>query len=96
MFAISICTVDGQQLSVGHTKTIFPIRSLARPISYCMAIEEHGSDKVHSHVGVEPSGKSFNAIELNENNIPHNPLINAGSIMVSSLIDVQSNNADRF
>ena len=30
-----------------------------------MALEEHGKDKVHKHVGKEPSGVEFNALTLN-------------------------------
>ena len=55
-----------------------------------------GSKKVHNHVGYEPSGLAFNAFTLNKKGLPHNPLINAGAIMVSSLIGKDKEPADRF
>jgi len=74
-----------------------------------MALQEHGDEKVHHHVGTEPSGKSFNMLVLkdvgtitdgegnqSERKIPHNPLINSGAIMCSSLILPQGAMADRF
>jgi glutaminase len=42
---------------------------------------------VFEHVGVEPSGDAFNAIELqNGSNRPFNPMINTGAITVTALL----------
>lgn len=59
-------------------------------------MEENGEKKVHSHVGREPSGRGFNELTLNNDNLPHNPMINSGAIMCSSLIKPQDVIADRF
>jgi glutaminase len=63
---------------------------------YCAALEELGENKVHSHVGREPSGLSFNELTLNKGSLPHNPMINAGAIMASSLIRRDEPMADRL
>ena len=55
-----------------------------------------GSESVHKYVGREPSGRSFNEICLDHNNQPHNPMINSGAIVTSSLIKPDINMADRF
>lgn len=95
-FAVSVCTVDGQQFSIGDSNVNFCLQSSGKPINYCLALEELGAEKVHSHVGREPSGHSFDEITLNAKELPHNPMINAGAIICCALIDRKSNIADRF
>jgi len=43
-------------------------------------------DEVHKWVGEEPSGVAFNAPIFDKLGRPHNPMVNAGAIMVCSLI----------
>ncbi len=95
-FAVSICTVDGQRFDYGDSDRNFCLQSTCKPINYCIAHEELGEDFVHNHIGREPSGRSFNEMALNNDGLPHNPLINAGAIMCSSLIDRKAPIADRF
>uniref|UniRef100_A0A915A2P0 glutaminase n=1 Tax=Parascaris univalens TaxID=6257 RepID=A0A915A2P0_PARUN len=52
--------------------------------------------KVHGYVGQEPSGRLFNEICLNHNKKPHNPMINAGAILVVSLLKRNNSLSDRF
>lgn len=85
-FGVGICTIDGQRHAIGEGKEFFSLQSTCKPILYALALEEHGADTVHRHIGHEPSGASFNALALNNSNRPHNPMINAGAIMSSSFI----------
>ena len=93
-FGVSICTIDGQRYHVGDTNVNFCIQSCSKPVTYSLALEEHGKEKVHKHVGREPSGSSINALKLNDNGLPHNPLINSGAIMSFSLIKPEEEAAD--
>ena len=81
--AIAVCTVDGQRFSVGDATTAFCLQSVSKTVSYCLALDEHGTEAVHQHVGREPSGQSFNELALNRNGLPHNPMVNAGAIMTT-------------
>jgi len=84
-FAIGICTVDGQRCAFGDCSQKFCLQSCSKTGTYCMALEAWGSERVHQHVGVEPSGTVFNALIVNPRGLPHNPLLNSGAIMTSSL-----------
>lgn len=95
-FAASICTVDGQQLHLGDSDQHFCVQSSCKPINYGLVLEEHGNQVVHRHVGHEPSGTMFNELSLNDQAIPHNPMINSGAIMCCSLIRPHLSMADRF
>ncbi len=95
-FAVSVCTISGQRISIGDSSQYFCIQSISKPVNYCIALELHGEDKVHRHVGREPSGISFNSLSLNNKGLPHNPLINAGAIMTCSLVNPEMEMADRF
>lgn len=70
--------------------------------------DEIGPEKLHTFIGQEPSGRLFNEICLDYNSVsrgclvfsfiekPHNPLINAGAIVVTSLMKMGVSLSDRF
>jgi glutaminase len=95
-FAVAACTVDGQRLALGEAEVNFCLQSVSKPVNHCLAFEEHGEGAVHRHVGHEPSGRGFNELTLNQEGLPHNPLINSGAIMTCSLLQAQATPADRF
>lgn len=78
--------MDGQRLAFGDHKTNFTLQSIIAPFLYSLAIDTHGAEYVHSKVGQEiaPGGLS-NKIRLDANNRPHNPMINTGAILMSTL-----------
>ena len=85
-WGVSICTVDGQRFSMGDTRIPFTIQSTGKPINYAIALSELGAEVVHKYVGQEPSGRMFNELVLDQNKKPHNPMVNAGAIVVCSLL----------
>ena len=95
-YGMALCTIDGQRTMFGDADVPFCLQSSCKPINYCMALEEHGEEVVHRHIGCEPSGQSFNELTLNPRGLPHNPMINAGAIMSCSLIQPDATMADRF
>ena len=94
-FGISVCKLNGDIYNIGDYNDYFSIQSCSKPISYCISREINKYD-IHNYVGYEPSGQSFNAFILNKDNLPHNPMINSGAIMVSSLIEPNKEPSDRF
>lgn len=96
LFSVVFCSIDGQMLALGDYNENFCAQSTSKTVSYSIALELCGEEKVHQHVGREPSGVKFNEITLNKKNLPHNPMINAGAIMTCSLIKPELNLADRF
>ena len=134
-FGIAVTTIDGQRWCIGDVDIPFCVQSCSKVITYAIAQSIHGPDKVHQHVGKEPSGRAFNQMCLDERArmadekkrqaaiqkaesifdpqeraqavreaekthlspaIPHNPLINAGAIMTSSLVWQDVDEASRF
>ena len=95
-YGVSICTIDGQRYNLGDTDIRFSVQSCCKPINYGIALEENNEEYVHTYVGREPSGQSFNEITLNKDGKPHNPLINAGAIMTTSLIKNNEPHSERF
>jgi glutaminase len=86
-FGIAIATVDGHIYQVGDTQLPFTIQSISKAITYGLALEDNGLDRVQAKVGVEPSGEAFNSISLEaQTGRPLNPMINAGAIATSGLI----------
>lgn len=86
-FAISLVTTNGETHTVGNNDQTFSILSCSKPFVYGLALEQHGKDAVQERVGVEPTGDRFDSIiKLDASNRPHNPMINAGAIVVADMI----------
>ena len=52
--------------------------------------------QVHKYVGCEPSGLEFNDFSFNYRNVPYNPMINTGAIVVGSLLSPGMEMHQRF
>jgi glutaminase len=86
-FGICVATVDGQIYAVGDAAVPFTIQSMSKPFTYGEALRRLGPEEILRHVGVEPTGESFNSIVLDDvHNRPFNPMVNAGAIGVAELM----------
>ena len=63
-FGVAIVTADGQIYQKGDSNVDFSIQSMCKPFNYCFAMERLGLEKVHQHVGQEPSGRQFDDLTL--------------------------------
>src|SRR5207249_4152723 len=84
--ATSFCSSDGQFVELGDTDKKFSIQSISKVVAYAYLYEMMG-EEVHKWVGEEPSGVAFNAPVFDKKGRPHNPMVNAGAIMVCALIN---------
>ena len=87
-FGISMVTTQGAVYEAGDTRERFTIQSISKPLTYGLALEELGEEKVRRHIGVEPTGDAFNSITLDpETGTPLNPMVNAGAIAAVGILD---------
>ena len=87
VFGLAGTAVDGTQWTVGDCEHRFPLQSISKVITYALALEDDGREATLRHVGVEPSGDPFTAIVFDEENQrPHNPMINAGALVAAYLV----------
>lgn len=85
-FGVALAMLDGTVYVAGDAERPFTIQSVAKAFTYALAIRERGLDNVLAHIGVEPSGDAFNAISLDRDGRPANPMINAGAITTFALV----------
>jgi glutaminase len=86
-FGLCVVTAGGRTFAAGDCDTPFTIQSISKPFTFGLVMDEFGAERVLQHVGVEPSGDAFNAIELHGlTNRPFNPMINTGAITVTALL----------
>lgn len=89
---LGICIVDlnGKEYHAGECDTKFTIQSISKVVTLILALKDNGRANVFKKVNVEPTGMGFNSIvnlEVRDAARPYNPMINAGAIVTTSLID---------
>lgn len=80
---------DGKHSWAGDCRKPFTIQSVVKPVLLLQALLDNGVEAVQSRVGVEATGKPFDAINavdqpLSSGNL--NPMVNMGAIVMCSLI----------
>jgi len=87
-FGICIVTANGGVYEAGDSRQPFTIQSISKPFVYGLALEDRGRTDVLGKIGVEPTGDAFNAISLDPTTgRPRNPMINAGAIAATGMIE---------
>ncbi|MDM8533702.1 glutaminase A [Clostridiaceae bacterium HSG29] len=91
---IVVVDMENNIYSAGDTNIKFTIQSMSNIVTLILALMDHG-EKVFDKVGKEPSGDPFNSLKRLTNintHKPFNPMINAGSITITSM--VKANNKE--
>ncbi len=96
LFGIALASLDGRIYQAGDALAEFTIQSVSKPFVHALALADCGLEAVLARVGAEPSGKAFNAASLDPaTGRPVNPMINAGAIVTTSLVEA-ADPAERF
>lgn len=80
---------DGKHYQAGDYNKPFTIQSIIKPILLLLALMDNGVDFVRSRIGVEATGKPFDAINVTDQQLlsEHlNPMVNMGAIAMCTLI----------
>jgi len=86
-----ICVMDGEgSISfAGDYDAAFTMQSISKPVILLLAMMDAGVDRVRELVGVEATGKPFDAFNYSDRALHRehiNPMINAGAIALCTLI----------
>lgn len=90
---VYVSTNEGDYFA-GDWDKPFTIQSIVKTIFLMLAVIDNGIDVVKSHVGVEATGKPFNAIDYAEPLLlkEHiNPMVNIGAIAVCGMVKAEDN-----
>ena len=88
-FGIHVSTDDGRQYWAGDHLARFTMQSVVKPLILLQALMDSGSDAVRELVGVEATGKPFDAFNYSDQALSSahiNPMINTGAIALCTLI----------
>ncbi|MFD1735670.1 glutaminase A [Bacillus salitolerans] len=88
--SISVFNIHSSKCqSAGDISVRFTLQSISKVITLALALVDHDEEYVFNKVGMEPTGDPFNSIiklEMLSPSKPLNPMINAGALVVTSMI----------
>lgn len=88
-FGIFLISGDKRVSKAGDYRKEFTIQSVVKPILLLLALLDNGIETVKNYVGVEATGKPFDAINYSEQKLLSeniNPMVNMGAIALCTLI----------
>jgi glutaminase len=86
---VYILRSDGRHYQAGDYNKRFTIQSVVKPLLLLLALMDNGEEYVRARVGVEATGKPFDAINVTEQTLlsDHlNPMVNMGAIAMCGLL----------
>lgn len=87
---LGICVISDKGVNnIGDFDARFTIQSIVKPFILMLALMDNGIEKVSATVGVEATGKPFDAFNYSDQALKKehiNPMINAGAITLCTLI----------
>ena len=86
---IYISSADGEDVFAGDCSQPFTMQSVIKPLILLLALMDSGPEKVRALVGVEATGKPFDAFNYSDQALTGahiNPMINTGAIALGTLI----------
>lgn len=86
---IFVRTEDGKEYFAGDASAPFTMQSVVKPLILLQALIDSGTDTVRALVGVEATGKPFDAFNYSDQALTGahiNPMINTGAIALCTLI----------
>jgi len=94
---LSLAIFEGESMvaTAGDIFKTFTLQSISKVLALALALMDIGEEGVFSRVGMEPTGDPFNSIiklETHSLSKPLNPMINAGALAVTNMI--QGNSVD--
>ncbi|STO12492.1 Glutaminase [[Flavobacterium] thermophilum] len=86
--SVAVYTPDGKVASAGDVTVKVTLQSISKILALALVLMDHGEDEVFHKVGMEPTDYPFHSIaKLEEKPVkPLNPMINAGALVVTSMI----------
>jgi glutaminase len=84
---IAVVTVGGELRTSAQAEVAISIQSAVKPFLFALALQDTDRAAL-GRIGIEPTGEAFDAIKLESGTgRPPNPMVNAGAILTSSLVD---------